>query len=363
MSGSCGLSTSAMPVSSVKSSNSSLRAASLASSSLESDVASYSSEQRRGASRHPDDRYYYYTYGFTVLSHIPLPELTPIASCEQPDIEIVAGHVDDKLANGHQVNRWLQMADDQCQMWIEGIAHYRVEHGRRIVIDRRVSESRASAASPADVRVYLLGSALGVLAYQRGWLPLHVNAVQAPSGDLWAFTGPSGAGKSTLGVWLNTRRGWPQVTDDVAVVKPGDAQPFLYAGPRKIKLWKETLEALQIDMSGAQRDLSRADKFHIPVQGPSEVPPLAPLRHLVVLERCEGNTSRLTEVFGDEAVILLLDSLYRSEFGREFMAPEKIVQACEKLAMTMHVYRFCRPWGLKDMNNHLAPILDKAELG
>ncbi len=319
--------------------------------------------QRVGAYWHPNERYYYYVYGFTVMSHIALPELAPIAPCEQPDIEIIAGHVDDKLANGRRVNRWLQIADDQCQMWIEGIANYRVEHGKRIVIDRRVTESRASTASAADVRVYLLGSALGVLAYQRGWLPLHINAVQAPSGELWAFTGPSGAGKSTLGVWLNTRRGWPQVTDDVAVVKPEDSQPFLYAGPRKIKLWKETLEALQIDMSGAQRDLSRVDKFHIPVQGSGEVVPLTPLKHLVVLERGDGSRSRLTEVFSDEAVILLLDTLYRSEFGREFMAPEQIVQACEKLAMTMHVYRFSRPWSLEDMDNHLAPILKKAEFG
>lgn len=320
-------------------------------------------DQRQKSYGHPEDRYYYNTYGFTLLSHIPLPELVSIAPCDCPDIEIVAGHVDEKLVNGRQVNRWLQMGEDQCQMWIEGIANYRVEHGQRIVIDRRVAAPLASVASPADIRVYLLGSALGVLAYQRGWLPLHINAVQAPSGDVWAFTGPSGAGKSTLGAWLNTRLGWPQVTDDVAVVKPEVQQPLLYAGPRKIKLWKETLEALEIDMSGAERDLSRADKFHIPMQGQSEVPLLAPLRHLVVLERGSADSKpRLTEVFGDEAVILLLDSLYRAEFGREFMAPEKILQACEKLAMEIHIYRFCRPWGLENMADSMAPLLTRAKI-
>lgn len=319
-------------------------------------------DQRQGAQSHPGDRYFYSTYGFTLVSHIPLPELVTIAPCDHPDIEIVAGNVDEKLVNGRQVNRWLQMGEDQCQMWIEGIANYRVEHGQRIIIDRRVKDPMASTASPADIRVYLLGSALGVLAYQRAWLPLHINAVQAPSGDLWAFTGPSGAGKSTLGAWLNTRLEWPQVADDVAVIKPEDEQPLLYAGPRKVKLWKETIEALQIDMSGAQRDLSRADKFHIPVSQ-SEIPPLAPLRHLVVLEKGDADSKpRLTEVFGDEAVILLLDTLYRAEFGREFMAPEKIAQECEKLAMQLHIYRFCRPWGLEDMAENLRPLLNRAEI-
>lgn len=330
---------------------------------LNSHDAPLEADQRQGAQRHPNDQYYYSTYGFTLVSHIPLPELVPIAPCAYPDIEIVAGKVDEKLANGHQVNRWLQMGENQCQMWIEGIANYRVEHGQRIVIDRRVAEPMALAAEPADVRVYLLGSALGVLAYQRGWLPLHINAVQAPSGDLWAFTGPSGAGKSTLGAWLNIRLGWRQVTDDVAVVKPEDQQPLLYAGPRKIKLWKESLEALQIDTSGAQRDLSRADKFHIPIQGQKELPPLVPLRHLAVLERGDANSKpQLTEVFGDEAVILLLDTLYRAEFGREFMAPEKIVQECEKMATKIHVYRFCRPWGLDDMSETVAPLLKRGEI-
>ncbi len=318
---------------------------------------------RHGSQCHPSERYYYSTYGFTVVSHIPLPELTPIDSCDQPDIEIVAGDVDQTLSNGRQVNRWLQMGDDQCQMWIEGIANYRVESGKRIVVDRRVKEPMAAAASPADVRVYLLGSALGVLAYQRGWLPLHINAVQAPSGAVWAFTGPSGAGKSTMGAWLHTRLGWPQITDDVAVVKPEDQLPLLYAGPRKIKLWIETMEALQIGMQGAQRDLSRADKFHIPLSNTNEAMILAPLQHLVILERgAEGSEPSLTEVFGDEAVVMLLDTLYRAEFGREFMAPEKIVQMCEKLAAKLHIYRFARPWGFDAMAENLAPILKKAKL-
>lgn len=320
-------------------------------------------EQRQGSQSHPDNRYYYTTYGFILVSHIPLPELISIAPCDQPDIEIVAGKVDETLADGRQVNHWLQIGEDKCQMRIEGIANYRVEHGRRIVIDRRVTEPLATAASPSDIRVYLLGSALGVLAYQHGWLPLHINAVQAPSGSVWAFTGPSGAGKSTLGAWLNTRLGWAQVTDDVAIVKPEDKQPLIYAGPLKIKLWKETLEALEINMQGAERDLSRVDKFHIPIRGKNKVSLPAILRHLVILERSSADSKpQLTEIFGDEAVILLLDTLYRSEFGREFMAPEKIVQECEKLAAKLHIYRFRRPWGFDDMTENLAPILKMSEL-
>lgn len=81
-----------------------------------------------------------------------------------------------------------------------------------------------------DVRQYLLGMSLGVLLYQRDWLPMHVSALHTPTG-VWAFTGHSGAGKSTLGAWLHYTQGWPMISDDVAVIKPEDSQAYLYPGP------------------------------------------------------------------------------------------------------------------------------------
>lgn len=320
------------------------------------------SAERRSSVASPARRYYYRTYGFDIVSQIKLPELPEIAPCESPDIQIVAGEVEPTLSAGKQVNQWLQIGDRDCQVWVDGIGRYRIEGGRRIVVDRRVAVDQDEPAAPADIRVYLLGTAFGVLAHQRGWLPLHVSAIKAPTG-IWAFTGESGAGKSTLSAWLHHRYDCPLVTDDVAIIKPADAEPLLYAGPRKVKLWKETLSALQLDTSGAQRDLTRIDKYHLSLAGAQGLVKPEPLAALVVLERAPAEESpRLSEITGPEALYQILESLYRSELGRSYNSPTSMMRDCEALAARIKVYRYRRPWSLQEISRSLEPLLQQLGL-
>ncbi|BBI65053.1 hypothetical protein HSBAA_63590 [Vreelandella sulfidaeris] len=72
----------------------------------------------------------------------------------------------------------MEVGDDRCQITVEGIARYRVEEGQRILLDRRMSQGVDTVANPGDVRLFLLGSALGALLHQRHWLPLHVSALK-----------------------------------------------------------------------------------------------------------------------------------------------------------------------------------------
>lgn len=315
-------------------------------------------DQRQRIQAHPNERFFYSTYGFTLVSHIPLPELVAISPCDSPDIEIVIGNVDVTLQEADPVNDWLQIGKHHCQVWVEGIARYRIEEGRRVIVDRRVSKAKNNGADPNDIRVYLLGTVFGVLAHQRGWLPLHVSAINAPNG-VWAFTGQSGAGKSTLSAWLHYHHGCDLLTDDVAVVKPEEPLPLLHPGPRKIKLWKQTLAALDLDAKGAQRDLMRLDKYHLSLEG-EKAHQAEPLKALVVLERGHAEEpASLAEVTGPEAVYLLLEALYRSEIGRSYNPPESIIRHCEVLAEQISVYRYRRPWDLHQVSHALEPLLEQ----
>ncbi|QJQ94015.1 MULTISPECIES: hypothetical protein [Halomonadaceae] len=325
---------------------------------MQENGADLTEDDRRNINPPVDKRFYYNTYGLTVSSQIELPELPAIEQCTDPEIEILTQKVDEELEGATFSGSWLQISDESCQLKLEGISRYRIEKGQRILLDRRIPRDPEKEVVPGDIRLYLLGSALGILLHQRNWLPLHVSALSTPDG-VWAFTGHSGAGKSTLGAWLHYSQEWPLVTDDVAVIKPHEELPYLYPGPPRVKLWKDALAALGIDKQGLTRDLTRTDKYHLTLSKGFQRQP-QPLKALVMLERGEdGEEATLTKMKGIEAFKIVMATLYRPEVGREFNSSESLLQNISRLAGQIEVYRFRRPWSLKDMNQSIRPLLQR----
>lgn len=317
--------------------------------------------ERRGVSSSARPALYRYaTYGLTLASQVEFPELLTAASPATAEVEILATTVPETLEGATFSQAWLQIAPEACQLNIDGVARYRIEQGRRILVDRRVLPTPGPGAEPGDVRLYLLGTALGALLHQRHWLPLHVSALATPSG-VWAFTGHSGAGKSTLGAWLHYTRGWPLVSDDVAAIRPDDEQPWLYPGPPRLKLWQDALAALGIDKTGLIRDLTRADKYHLCLHREFRSTP-QPLRALVMLERAEEGEAASVELLeGAESVRMVMATIYRPRIGVRFNGYTPLFQACAGLAERIAVYRYRRPWSLQGLETSLAPLLRRIQ--
>ena len=316
--------------------------------------------ERRGKVSAINQHFYYLTYGLKICSTLELPELPEIDPCEQPDVLVTTPGVADRLEDGAYLTNWLEVGDDSCQITIEGIARYRIEQGQRILLDRRMPRGVDPVADPGDVRLFLLGSALGALLHQRHWLPLHVSALKTPAGA-WAFTGHSGAGKSTMSAWLHFMHQWPLITDDVAVIKPTDSDPLLHPGPARVKLWRDALKALGIGTEGLVRDLMRADKFHIMMNKGVRYDAHR-LNALVQLERAEeGEEASLEKVSGIDAFRIVMGAIYRPELGSEFNSDKKLMDEGVRLAQKIRVYRFRRPWSLEDMDKNLKPLLDEIQ--
>lgn len=314
--------------------------------------------ERRGNLPALEQSYYYLTYGLKICSTLELPELPEIEPCGQPDVFVTTPGVVDRLEDGTYLRNWLEVGDDRCQITVEGIARYRVEEGQRILLDRRMPQGVDTVADPGDVRLFLLGSALGALLHQRHWLPLHVSALNTPAGA-WAFTGHSGAGKSTMSAWLHYTQQWPLITDDVAVIKPDETEPLLHPGPARAKLWRDALTALGIETKGLVRDLMRADKFHVMMNKGVRYDAHR-LSALVQLERAdEGEEANLEKVSGVEAFKIVMGAIYRPELGSEFNTDEQLMKECIRLAQQIRVYRFRRPWSLANMDQNLKPLLDE----
>ena len=100
-----------------------------------------------------------------IRSELALPELLAAPPDGQPEVTIRLG----RLPAG---GPGLQATDHGMLLTVDGIAQYAIADGADITIDRE------PGVPDANVRLYLLGSAMGVLLHQRGLLPLHANAVE-----------------------------------------------------------------------------------------------------------------------------------------------------------------------------------------
>jgi hypothetical protein len=182
------------------------------------------------------DRYAYSCFGLHIRSEMTLPELgsryQDAEAAAGPAIDIKLGPVPLELPDSHRNLRSMQVADGTVQLNVHDVARYRIRDGREITVEPEPDSTQR------NVRLFLLGSAIGVLCHQRGLLPLHANAIVA-NGSAVAFVGGSGAGKSTLAAHFS-RAGYQVLCDDICVVSCDESgRPFAWPGLPRLKLWQE----------------------------------------------------------------------------------------------------------------------------
>lgn len=293
--------------------------------------------------------FYYRVYGWCVASELECPELVPTPPSE-PDISIRLGEIEAALIGARHIRFGAQIADGVFQYHEEGIAHYRVASGTEIVVDP------APGAAPGDVRTHLLGTAFAALLHQRGRLPLHASAI-VHGGAVIAFCGDSGAGKSTLGAALQ-QRGYRLACDDVGVVVPDTAGALLfYPGFPRIKLWNTALDHFGIDAEGLQRDLSRADKYHLQLHD-AEAFSMAPspLRAIYVLARGDG-AAEISPLGKQETVANLIRNTWRRRMVRGVGDGAEHLRQCAAIANRVEARVFRRPWGLDSLDEGVETLM------
>lgn len=283
--------------------------------------------------------FYYALFGLIVRSQIELPELRLAEPDGWPAIEI-------ELAPA-MLNRsppGVHPLPDGALLVVDEVAEYRVTHGRRIVIGPR------PGAPWANVRLFLLGSAMGLLVHQRGLLPLHANAVEI-DGQAVAFAGASGAGKSTLAAWFHDR-GARIVADDVCVIGfADDGCPLALPGIPRFRLWREALERLGRNAGDHPRSYAgdeSYDKYDVAAdeEGVTNCP--LPLRAIYLIER--GDSVAIDRVEGLAAAEALFAHTYRGSYVERVGQQKAHWQQCVGLLDSVPIYRLRRPWGLGAMD-------------
>ena len=300
----------------------------------------------------------YFVHGLRVASSIALPDLAGAAgdNGEGADVEISEGGVPASLGNNASAGAYWQADAARFLFEAPGIARYLIADGRTIRFQPCAGHPRDDHA----IRVYMLGTALGVLLHQRGLFALHASGVATPSGA-WLFTGHSGAGKSTLVAWLHRRFGWPILSDDVTVIDATNGAVHARSGIPRLRLWRDALAALAVPEDGLVRDLVRFDKFQMP-SGPM-IDGAMPLRGLVLLESVDDTQSALARLRGHDALATVMGSVYRHEFAEAWRKPGSLFLDSARIAASIAVLRFSRPRSLADYDHHLEPLIAALEAG
>jgi hypothetical protein len=272
-------------------------------------------------------------------SDLVLPEL-PAAEADD-DREIVqvrAAPLPPALEGAPPPRDGLQAIDGVVQFEVPDVGRFRVAGGREIVVDME------PCADEADVRLYLLGSALGLLCHQRGLLPLHANAFVGEDGA-FAFAGPSGAGKSTLAAHFE-RQGHVVLCDDVCAIGfDAEGRPETWPGLPRLKLWSDAAAAFGLESRGLIKVAGRLDKWHVPMSRPAARRPV-PFRRLYVLERApEGEAGRIRRLTGRDAMAAVRANTYRGRYVAEMNLAVAHFRKCAALLSHIEVYAGSRAWG------------------
>lgn len=221
-----------------------------------------------------------------------------------PELSIRVGRVDPGgLRQGQRLGPHVHGAPGLLWFCVPGVARFLVAEGREIVVDP------APGVDEEDVRVYLLGSAVGALLHQRGLLVLHGNAVRVGAAAVVCL-GASGSGKSTLAAAF-VRRGHPALVDDAV---PIDAGGQALPGVPRLKLRGDAVRRLGIDPRGLRAVHPEAGKFSFPLEGPQFHGDAVPVRRLYVLGVHDGPGIAIERPRGAHCLQPLVAHTYRYAF-------------------------------------------------
>ena len=292
----------------------------------------------------------YRLFGLDLTSDLEFPELAPRDGTTGSGAEISLGLVD-PAASGPDP----EPVEGGAVFTIPDVARYAVLEGRRIIVDP------ADGADPRNVRLYLLGSAMGLLLHQRGVLPLHANAVEI-GGQAFAFMGPSGAGKSTLAAWFHDQ-GFQVIADDVCAIHfDGLSHPWVSQGLPRLRLWKSALDATGRGDEQFQRSYAgddQWDKFDVPLLQPDKVSDLLPLAAIYLLH--EGEKFVIESIEGVAAADALFANTYRGQYIDGAQQARKHWESSLKLIAATPIFSVSRPWGFSNFDEQASRIIDHAQ--
>ncbi|MBD2872155.1 phosphoenolpyruvate carboxykinase (ATP) [Paenibacillus arenilitoris] len=284
-----------------------------------------------------------------------LPEGFEINGMQSVDVEIDLNPPQDNVRDSFETANF-RVDNGRFLFHVPETAVYSVADGTHIAV------TPYPGADEAKIRLFLLGTCMGVLLMQRGILPLHGSAVVI-DGKVYAIVGESGAGKSTLAAAF-ARAGYPLMTDDVIAVALTDDAALVHPSYPQQKLWEESIEQLGLHDRDYSSIYQRVNKYAVPIRSRfcREALPLAGIVELVKSDAPEPSIQAYNRLEGLHALNV---HTYRNSLLHLMNRQQWQFQSIARLASELPVYRLRRPadgFSAFDLVDQIIRLTNKREV-
>ena len=238
--------------------------------------------------------YYYRAFDLNFSADLLIPEFLPLSHRPQ--------NIDIQISGAT-----LEKSEDHAIFSFEvpQIANFKIQAGQHI------SYQIYPGVTPETLRLFLLGSCMGALLQQRGYIVLHGNAVSMDKKSASIFLGESGAGKSTLAAWYIKKNHY-FLADDVCAIKLDENNlPCIIPAYPQIKLWQKSADLLNIETKNLRRIRPEEEKFSLILRDQFCTQSL-PIKEIVEINHLEENCSET--LTGHNKFLCLLKNIYRYSF-------------------------------------------------
>ncbi len=277
--------------------------------------------------------YQYQAFGLNIRSSIEIPELVPFQG--EPDINIRFGSVPDELEASQKTTPRFQAKPGCFLLKVDSIAKYLVTNGNKIIVNQ------SPGASEEEIRLFLLGSAIGAVLHQRGMFPVHASSIKV-NNECVMFCGASGYGKSTTANAF-IKRGYDLHTDDVCVIaKNKDGIPIVFPEYPHLKLWEDSLLETGQNPESYRRVRHVVDKYTVPTGQHFCLSP-RPIKKTYILSPNNNKDITITGLKGMDKFKCLRGQTYRKKFVSGLGTEESNFKAAAFVASHVPVARVQRP--------------------
>ncbi|MBM7604635.1 hypothetical protein JOC75_002638 [Metabacillus crassostreae] len=304
---------------------------------------------------------YYNAFGLYIQSEIKLPELTKAKALKEEndtlmlDLTIKKKDLSIRWKEVSGSNNYFFMHENMFLFNVPDVAIFLVENGERIIV------SPTHNSSEDQIRLYLLGTCMGVLFMQRRILPLHGSAIEI-DGRAYAIVGHSGAGKSTLASAF-IMKGFQLVSDDVIPVTFNDEGfPIVTPAYPQQKLWLESLDEFGIESTNLKPIIDREKKFVIPVEK-NFSSKLLPLEGVIELVKTKHEEIEIKQIYNLQRLQTLYRHTYRNVFIDSMGMMEWHFKTSTKLCKHIKMYQLQRPITRFTAHELTNIILDEVKKG